>query len=137
VKLTLCYRSMYRDQNLAIHASGCSDLAKERDEHGAHFDEGDYRSVSNALEHMLDPEMVEMGYDRSHVKVYPCCKAGPKVAKPLAEGICPGTGGSFAENSFEHGGRRLYCPCAVCGKSVGTARGKVPRHKPREKKVRL
>jgi len=74
MKLTICSRSIYRNECWAIHKEGCSDIARsEVSKYGASTT-GFEGSVESALAQVLDDEMKEMGYGREHVKVYPCCK---------------------------------------------------------------
>lgn len=72
--LTVCNRSSYKDTPFAIHATGCSDIEKERTRNGA-ITIDRVGTLSSAIEYVLDEETREMGYDESHVRVFPCCKA--------------------------------------------------------------
>lgn len=133
-KFATVMRSSYRDASMAIHAAGCSDLHRERTDHGGVVTivEG---TVEEALENLLDAELVEMGYTAHDVKVYPCCSKGPKAEKPVDPTVCPGSGKPFKKDPYSSAGRALYAPCSACGKYVGTGKGTAPRHKAPVKKA--
>jgi hypothetical protein len=117
-RFALCYRSSYTAEGFAIHADGCADLHRERTNMGATVNVVEASDPKAAVGMLIDAELTEMGYDASHVKVYPCCSS-----------VCAGVGKAFAIDINVAGGRRLYAPCPVCRRPFGTGRGTVPRHK--------
>lgn len=56
----------------SVHRATCKDIERDALEHAAETYE--YDSVEDALADYLDPEMVEMGYDRRDVKLHACCR---------------------------------------------------------------
>ncbi len=74
-KFALCNREVYRNESMSIHREGCSDIAyHEIKRHGAHVTVKDLPNIQAAIDAFLTPDIREMGYDESHVKVNPCCK---------------------------------------------------------------
>ena len=72
----------------SIHAAGCSDIAKEL--RGIGTDSGfraelmdtfEADNLEAALDHIIDEEMVSMGWNHDDVKVFPCCKGKHSKAK--------------------------------------------------------
>lgn len=82
-KYALCYRSNYRDENMSIHAEGCSDIERsEKREYGANVSIHEAASAEEARDEiMLDSELKEMGYTDEHVKIYPCCRNSSAATK--------------------------------------------------------
>lgn len=76
MKLIIVSREIYADAPFAIHAAGCADIERsERKRNGTHCFKAFDGTVEAAVSDILDAEMREMGYDESHVRVFPCCKA--------------------------------------------------------------
>jgi hypothetical protein len=127
-----------------LHAVGCADLHRNaRSEDSIYDVEGDSPEMALAVS-ILDNYCCVLGefadeFDRTfntpdevlayfNGRVLPCCEHGPVAKKPVAEGFCTGQGMPF--KGLDRSFRRLYMPCPVCGKAVGTGTGTVPRHKP-------
>lgn len=136
IKLALCFRSItggdrHGDEQFAVHATGCADLHKERSKYGAQVTEGEFHTVQAAVDEILDPETRELGWAPRDVKVFPCCRTGPKEKKPLDPSVCPGAGQPFTNPSG-----RMYLSCPECGVYVSARRGAYsgtyPRHKRRK-----
>lgn len=73
-RLVVCSRQSYKDTPFAVHAASCSDVERtEKRVNAASLHEID-GPVQKALDYILDEETRDMGYDESHVKVFPCCK---------------------------------------------------------------
>ena len=109
-----------------MHIQGCADTNKPKYQLADQFPiEAD--SADAAADEFMDPQLVDQGYSLSDIKIYPCARSGiPVEGKPVDPNACPGTGQQF-ENMRS---RRLYLPCPVCSKMLGTGRGVVPKHKP-------
>lgn len=76
--LVICNRQIYSDEPWAIHAAGCKDVARTEipgNRTGCHaaLVTPFTGTVDAALASVLDEETVSLGYDQSHVMVYPCC----------------------------------------------------------------
>ena len=119
---------------LAVHAAGCSDIHKtlqkgwdSRTKTNVDGTE-DYESIEDAVADLNEGGDWDREWQVSDFAQYPCLKTGPKAAKPVAPGRCAGSGQPFQfERSTDR--MRLYYPCPVCGKYMGTGRGTVPAHK--------
>jgi hypothetical protein len=110
-----------------LHIDGCADLNRPKynycnkfPQHGA-----DWR---DAIERLIDDfQSQDQGFTAEDVRVLPCAKSGVPVEAPikvLDPSLCPGTG-----MPINNPRGNLYLPCPVCGTSLGTGRGTVPRHK--------
>lgn len=112
-----------------MHVAGCGDLAQPKyQQYRKQMTDIPGDTWRDAAEVWFDEELQDMGYSiEGDLKVFPCAKSGvPKevVQKALDPSLCPGTG-----RPIDNPSRRLYLPCPICGQSVGTGRGVVPRHK--------
>lgn len=133
-KITVLYPA------LAVHAFGCADAAKSLNrghdsksktnvEGQSHYEA---ENTEAALQMVADELTAGFGgeyeWKVADLYIYPCVHKGPKVAKPLPAGRCPGSGQPF---NFEKPSdrMRLYFPCPVCNRWMGTKRGVVPAHK--------
>jgi hypothetical protein len=77
-RFAICYRSTTKDETMAVHAAGCSDIERnEKRRWGANVSivESNVTTEIEIAGLALDEELREMGYDDSHVRVFPCCKA--------------------------------------------------------------
>lgn len=118
-----------------LHIKGCGDLQQPKyQRYRSSMNDITADSWQDAADQWIDEELQEMGYSvGEHVRVLPCAKKGvpaeAPVAKPVDPTICPGSGQDFGEGVYSGGGRRMFFGCPVCGQSVGTGSGRVPRHK--------
>ena len=73
-QFTVLYYSISREHQGSIHRSGCSDIEKDRREHGA-SKVNVVGTLQDAIAAWLDDEMEEMGYSEADIKVLPCAKS--------------------------------------------------------------
>ena len=74
MRVLLINRSLYKDDPWSIHRQGCSDVAKDKRDNWGRID-GYFASVELAIASIEeDPDMIEMGYGRESIHVYPCTK---------------------------------------------------------------
>ena len=66
--------SISRDHIAHVHRHGCKDIERDARHHGSSI-YGPYETVQAALDAYLDDEMIEMGYSRDDVRVFPCCES--------------------------------------------------------------
>ncbi len=76
MKYAFVNRSCYRDTPFSLHSEGCRDISKDIRVNDGHLTIIEAETIDAALDIIIDPELVEMGYDHGHVRVYPCCKDG-------------------------------------------------------------
>jgi len=57
----------------SIHAAGCKDIARDKQEHSA-FVQLVTGSLQDAIDAVLDEEVRELGWDESAVKIHNCAK---------------------------------------------------------------
>ena len=74
MKLTGLTYQLVRDELFSLHRAGCRDIAKNQAANFAvvMFEDQEFASIADALDEIIDDEMIEMGYDQTAVKVYPC-----------------------------------------------------------------
>lgn len=73
-RFAICSRQRYKDFAFALHAAGCKDLKNEQQHNDAFITVVDAVNAKDAVENkLLDSELREMGYNASHVRVFPCC----------------------------------------------------------------
>lgn len=80
MKFTYLSYNPSKNFNWTLHAAGCSDIKQElkgiRTDSGFPAEIGetfDAENLEEALNHVIDEEMIEMGYTHDAVKVNPCC----------------------------------------------------------------
>ncbi len=74
-KFVCVHRSSYTDNAFGLHAATCAQgIKKDVRENAGHVTSIDAQSVEEALDIVIDSEMIEMGYTHDHVDVHPCCK---------------------------------------------------------------
>jgi hypothetical protein len=72
MSVSLLNYAISRDHIASVHRTGCKDIERDANEHGALVQE--FETVEAALADYVDGEMAEMGYSAADVHVYPCAK---------------------------------------------------------------
>ena len=68
----------------ALHRTGCRDIERREKPEFAAQKIDEYETVAEALNDIIDAEMIEMGYTHDDVQVYPCTKVmRSQMANPL------------------------------------------------------
>lgn len=62
--------------SFTVHAAGCRDIKREADKRSASTFTFSAESVTDALDVIIDEELIEMGYSHRDVKVHNCCRKG-------------------------------------------------------------
>ena len=77
VKLTGLTYQLVRDECFSLHRAGCRDIQTNQAANWAvlMFENQEFDSLTDALDEIIDDEMIEMGYDQTAVKVYPCVRS--------------------------------------------------------------
>lgn len=74
--VTLINYTVQRVHIASVHKAGCKDIRKDAWKHGSdhplYFT--DYPDLETALSSYIDAEMLEMGWSREDVRVFPCAK---------------------------------------------------------------
>jgi hypothetical protein len=74
VKFAGLYHSVSTNETMSLHRDGCRDIEREREDHASNVERFEEESITAALDHMVDEELREMGYDHESVKVHNCTK---------------------------------------------------------------
>jgi hypothetical protein len=65
--------SIVRTHIAHVHRAGCKDIERDVRAHASSV-YGPYETIEEALDEYIDAEMEELGYSRSDVRIFPCCK---------------------------------------------------------------
>lgn len=69
------------DLPFSLHRKGCKDIEREARRRGASTEHITADRIADAVAHIIDEELEEMGYSAADVKVHNCCKANHPKSK--------------------------------------------------------